>query len=250
MKTLSKLKQVFSLLVVAMTAGVATAQAGPVHELNEKHYVSITVPEDKMDQVRAAYLLNGIQKTAGVTDGEIVSLSIQDNALETLPVAFAVHRVGDDIVLQLEEPDPTSLKPVLGFHSTLEAVSLDKGSTLVITAPGATAAVVQGGNPQDEVAIPDTEYPKVIDGNVQNFSRDGVLNIKFFAKAVATTPDENTDGGNGGSDDGSGEVNPAAGASGGCSFSPSSAGSFSGIAFLALGLPLYWGARRSRRNQA
>ncbi len=211
MKTLNQLKNKITVtllaLACALTAQTATAA---VHDMKSKDYIRVTIPEASLAEARLVYSIDDNKVEAFPSHGEVVTFHAEQNDLLAILYFSAQAETPDSFLFQMTGTNPVGSDHFVKFKSTGEQVQYDGDSPIYLNAVGATVEVIAGGS-LDEI-VDEIPAPIVIGEESQDFSKVGMLEMRFVVKSAEVPDGDANDGGN---DDG-GELPEGQPASGGC----------------------------------
>jgi len=240
MKTMTQLKNKITVTLLALacafTAQTATAA---VHDMNSNDYIRVTIPEASLADSRLVYAIDGNKVEAFPSHGEVVTFHAEQNDFLAILYFSAQAETADSFLFQMTGTNPVGSDHFIKLKSTGEQVQYDGDSPIYLNAVGATVEVITGGGLDD--IVDEIPAPIVIGEESQDFSKAGMLEMRFVVKA-AEAPDGDGDANDGGNDDG-GELPEGQPASGGCAMvagvdggSALNLAGFAAAAALSLGL--------------
>lgn len=213
MKTLTQLKNKITVTLLALacafTAQTATAA---VHDMKSNDYIRVTIPEASLADSRLIYAIDGQKIEAFPSHGEVVTFHAEKDDFLAKLYFSAQAESADSFRFEMTGTDPVGADHFVKFKSTGEQAQYDGDTSIYVNAVGATVEVIPVGGL--DVIVPEVPSPILIGEESQDFSKVGMLEMRFVVKS-AEAPDGDGDANDGGNDDG-GELPEGQPASGGC----------------------------------
>lgn len=215
MKSLSKFKNKLTVALLALACGFVaqTASAGEVHEMKSKDYIRITIPEESLADSRLVYGIGGEKVEAFPSHGEVVTLHAEKDDFLGILYFSAYQEAEDTFTFEMTGTNPVGADHFIHFKSTNESAQIEGNIPIYLNAVGAKVEVVAGGS-LDEI-VPVLPENILIDEQVQDFSKVGMLELRFVVKPTEA-PDGEGDANDGGDNNG-GDMPELQPATGGCS---------------------------------